>query len=131
MTASYAILVEGGGGFTGSVNLSVSGVPAGVTATISPTVACQGGEGTLTVTTSATPPLGSWPLTVTGVSGSLTHTALVYAIGGPAAATIIGPVPVAILNGGATLFTWNLGSGVGQYALQAGSTRRPVSNDPN
>jgi len=54
----------------GNVNLSVSGVPAGVTATISPSAVSQGGEGTLTVTTSATPPLGSWPLTVTGVSGS-------------------------------------------------------------
>jgi len=50
-TASYAILVEGGGGFTGSVNLSVSGVPAGLTATISPSAASQGGQGTLTVTT--------------------------------------------------------------------------------
>jgi len=122
-TASYAILVEGGGGFTGNVNLSVSGIPAGITATICPSAVSPGGEGALTVTTSATPPLGSWPLTVTGVSGSLTHTAQVYAtIGGPVPATIIGPVPGAILNGGETVFTSNLGAGVGQYALQVGST---------
>jgi hypothetical protein len=93
-----------------------------MTATISPGTVAAGSEATLTVTTGATPPPGSWILTVTGTSGSLSNTAQVYAmVGGPQPATIIGPAPGSILNGGSVLFTWNLGSGVQQYALQVGS----------
>jgi hypothetical protein len=63
--------------FTLPVELSVSGLPAGTTASLSPTSA-SGTSATLTVTTSKTgtvTPVGSYPLTVTGKSNGLTRSA--------------------------------------------------------
>ncbi|MBZ5642597.1 MAG: choice-of-anchor D domain-containing protein [Acidobacteriia bacterium] len=63
------------GGFTGVVSFSVSGLPTGATGTFSPTTVTGSGSSTLTVTTLTTTPTGTYPLTVTGTSGSLVHTA--------------------------------------------------------
>jgi hypothetical protein len=71
---TYTATVTPTGGFTGSVTLSVSGLPTGATGTFSPNP-LSSGNSTLTVTTSSTTPTGSFPLTITGTSGSLTHTA--------------------------------------------------------
>jgi uncharacterized membrane protein len=57
--------------FSGSVHLSVSGLPAGVTASFSPNPAANGSS-TLTLQVSSTAPLGQFNVTVTGVSGSQT-----------------------------------------------------------
>jgi len=59
-------------GFSGSVNLSVSGLPSGVTAVWSqnPT----NSSSTLTLVASSTAPLGQYTLTITGTSGSLSAT---------------------------------------------------------
>ena len=63
--------------FTSEVALDVSGLPAGTTASFNanPTTSTSA---SLTVTTPTDPtatPLGSYPLTITGVSGDLTRTA--------------------------------------------------------
>jgi uncharacterized membrane protein len=60
-------------GFAGSVNLSVSGLPAGVTASFSPNPA-PSGFSTLTLTASSNSPAGTSTLTVTGTSGNVTAT---------------------------------------------------------
>jgi len=73
-STSYTVGVNRAGGFAGSVSLSVSGLPAGAGGSFSPNPAA-GSSSTLTVTTSPTTPTGSFALTVTGVSGSLTRTA--------------------------------------------------------
>jgi subtilase family serine protease len=57
-------------GFTGSVSLSVSGLPSGVTASFSPTSTTY--SSTLTLTVGSAVPTGNYTLTVTGVSGSKT-----------------------------------------------------------
>ncbi|MBP0458922.1 glycosyl hydrolase family 18 protein [Streptomyces montanisoli] len=63
------------GGTSPSVNLAVSGAPAGVTATVSPGSVTAGGSATLSVhTTSAAAP-GTYTLTVKGTAGSSTATA--------------------------------------------------------
>src|SRR5438046_1732172 len=62
-------------GFNSSVNLSVSGVPSGVTASFNPTSTAT--TSTLTLTVSGTAPTGAVTLTVTGASGSLTNTATI------------------------------------------------------
>lgn len=73
---SYTVNIARTGGFTGAVNLSVTGLPAGATASLSPNPA-SGTSSTLSVSTSATTPAGSYVLTITGVSGALTHTTTV------------------------------------------------------
>jgi hypothetical protein len=60
-------------GFSGTVDLSVSGLPVGVTASFSSSSITTPGSAILTVTTAATTPIGSATLTITGTSGSLTH----------------------------------------------------------
>src|SRR5215472_3146696 len=58
-------------GFTGSVGLSASGLPSGVTATFNPASATS--TSTLTLTTSSTAAVGAATITVTGTSGLLTN----------------------------------------------------------
>jgi hypothetical protein len=62
-------------GFTGSVNLAVTGLPSGVTASFSPNPTT--GTSTLTLTASSTAALGQYTATITGTSGSLTATTTV------------------------------------------------------
>jgi hypothetical protein len=74
-SGSSTITVSDLNGFAGSVNLSVSGLPAGVTASFNPTSTTS--TSTLTLTASSTAATGTTTVTVTGVSGSLTHTATI------------------------------------------------------
>jgi hypothetical protein len=60
-----------------TVSLSVSGAPAGVTATLSPTSVTSGGSSTLTVSAASTAATGTFTLTVTGTATSGSHTATV------------------------------------------------------
>src|ERR1019366_175532 len=59
-------------GFNGSVTLSASGLPSGVTAGFSPNPTTS--TSTLTLTASATAATGTVTVTITGTSGSLTNT---------------------------------------------------------
>ncbi|HZR29036.1 MAG TPA: hypothetical protein VFA71_09660 [Terriglobales bacterium] len=74
-STSYTVNVSSTGGFNGAVGLSVSGLPSGATGTLNPT-SVNGGSGpsTLSVSTSSSTPDGTYTLTVTGTSGSLTNT---------------------------------------------------------
>jgi Domain of unknown function (DUF1929) len=76
-STSYTINVAASNGFTGTVGLSVSGLPQGATASFNPTSITTSGSSTLTVSTSSTTPAGSYPLTITATSGALVHTATV------------------------------------------------------
>ncbi len=73
---SYTVTVTPSGGFTGTVGFGVTGLPSGAGYTL-PSVSGGSGNSTLNVTTSGSTPTGSYPLTITGTSGSLTHTASV------------------------------------------------------
>jgi subtilase family serine protease len=72
---STTITVNPVNAFNGSVNLSTSALPSGVTASFSPNPAT--GSSKLTLTASGTAATGTVILTITGTSGSLTHTASV------------------------------------------------------
>ena len=65
------------GGFNGTVNFSVSGLPSGATAAFNPTSVTGSGSSTLSITTSSSTPPGNYPLTIKAASGNLTHTAKV------------------------------------------------------
>lgn len=75
--ATETVTVSGFNGFNSFVNLSISGLPSGVTATFSPTSLMPPGNGsatsTLTLTAGPSAAIGSTTVTVTGVAGLLTH----------------------------------------------------------
>src|SRR6266540_4118916 len=65
-------------GFTGSVNLALSGLPSGATASfgVNPVGSSQSSS-VLTVNTSPSTPSGSYTLSITGASGNLSHSTTV------------------------------------------------------
>lgn len=75
---TYTATVSPTNGFTGTVTLSVSGLPAHVGGSFSPSTITGGsGSSTLSITTATNSPSGTYTLTVTGVSGTLTNSTTV------------------------------------------------------
>jgi hypothetical protein len=74
---SYTVTVTATAGFTGTVTFSVSGLPTGAVGSFNPTSVAGAGTSTLSVTTDVATPAGSYPLTITGTSGSLVRSASV------------------------------------------------------
>jgi len=71
-TAAYTVILTPSNGFSGSVTLSLSGQPSGSTVTFSPNP--TDGTSTLSVRTSSSGPRGTFTLTITARSGTITHT---------------------------------------------------------
>jgi subtilase family protein len=71
-----AISLTNTNGFAGTVSLSVGGAPAGMTTALSSSSISGTKTSTLTMTTTATTAPGTYPITVTGTSGSLVRTAV-------------------------------------------------------
>jgi uncharacterized membrane protein len=74
-TATYTITESVFDNYSNTVTFSVSGLPAGATSNFAPPTLSGAGTSSLSITTLATTPLGSYPLTITGTDGILTHTA--------------------------------------------------------
>ena len=60
-------------GFNGSVSLSSSGAPSGVTVSFNPTSVTAPGSSVMTMVVAGTTTPGTYPITVTGTSGTLQH----------------------------------------------------------
>ncbi|MBV1854238.1 M14 family metallopeptidase [Catellatospora tritici] len=73
VTSTVATAVTNGAAQT--VNLTASGLPSGATASFSPSSVTSGQSATLTVSTSASTPAGTYPITVTGTGTGATRTA--------------------------------------------------------
>lgn len=71
-STTYTVTVTPSGGFNGTVSFNVSGLPSGASASFSPPTVTASGSTTMTVTTSNT--RGTFPLTITGTSGTLQRT---------------------------------------------------------
>jgi hypothetical protein len=71
-SVSSTITVNKLNGFSGTVSLSATGLPKGVTATFNP--ASTSGSSTLTLKAGTTANLRTSTVTIQGVSGSLNHT---------------------------------------------------------
>jgi subtilase family serine protease len=69
--AASAVTVSPLNGFSGSVSLSASGLPGGVSAAFNPQSTTA--TSTLTLSAGSTAALGTFSITVTGVSGALSH----------------------------------------------------------
>jgi hypothetical protein len=106
-SGSSTITVTPSGGFTGSVTLSNSALPSGVTATFgtNPTT----GTSVLTFTASSTATTGTSTITITGTSGTLTHTTSVsLTISAPATPNFslsASPSSVSVTQGGTATST--------------------------
>jgi len=82
-SSSSTIMVLPSAGFGGSVTLSASGLPGGVTAAFNPNPATS--TSTLTLTASGTAATGTVPVLIAGVSGSLAPTTTLSLTVNPAA----------------------------------------------
>ena len=71
-TVTYLVTITPTNGFNGGVTLSLSGQPARSTVTFAPNPATS--TSTLTVATLSKTSRTTYPLTITGISGSLSHT---------------------------------------------------------
>ncbi|HTC93911.1 MAG TPA: thaumatin family protein [Terriglobales bacterium] len=74
-STTYTVSVSAQNGFTGSVALGVSGLPSGSSASFNPASVSGSGTSTLTVATASSTPPGTYTLTISGNSGSLSHPA--------------------------------------------------------
>ncbi len=96
---SYTATVTALNGFTGTVDLTVGGLPSGASYT---PVSVTGGSGSpsVAITTSSSTAAGTYPLTITGTSGSLTHsTGVTLIVNGPAS----GDFSISVSPGNVTL----------------------------
>lgn len=76
-SVSSYVSVLGQNGFSGSVNLTATNLPAGVTATFSPNPTTSSNSSTVVFTADSTVPVGTSTVTITGTSGALTASSLV------------------------------------------------------
>jgi hypothetical protein len=73
-TFSFGIFASAAGGFSGAINLGVTGLPTGASAVFNVPTLVGFGPSYMKVSTSAsTTPAGSYPLTITGTSGTFSH----------------------------------------------------------
>jgi hypothetical protein len=108
-TANSTVTVTSVNGFSSATTLSVSGLPAGVTASFSTNPVTPPANGnatsTLTFTASSSATTGTSTVTVTGTSGTITQTATI-------SLTVSAPSTQLIVNGGfetGTFANWTLG----------------------
>ena len=104
---SYTVSIAPTGGFSGPVALSVDGLPAGATGTFTPNPAT--GSSTLAVTTATTTPTGTYPLTVRGVNGTLSHSAPATLVVNPAPDFSLSAAPSSrSIGGGVSSTTYSI-----------------------
>jgi subtilisin family serine protease len=120
--ATYTVGVASLNGFTGTAALSLTGLPSGVgTASFSPQVIAGAGSSQLTVTTLPAAPGGTYPLTITGTAGGVTHTAAVtLVVAARDFALSVSPSSVTISRGQSAKYTVGVsvtGGSVGNVSL--------------
>jgi hypothetical protein len=124
--ASYTVGVTASGGFSGGVTLAASGLPDLATATFNPATTTT--ASTLTVTTAGLLP-GTYPFTIGGTGGGLSHTTAATLV---VQAAVTGPTvavtPSAAARGTAVTVGWSNVAGPTSYDLiglyQHGGTAR-------
>jgi uncharacterized membrane protein len=104
-STNYNITISPTGGFSGQVNLSVSGLPSGANGSFSPNPATTSSG--LSVTTATSTPAGTYTVTITGVSGALTHSTTVTLVINPLPDFTLSASPPSqpVVQGGSTNYT--------------------------
>ena len=103
---SVSVTANALNGFTGSVSVSLSGLPTGVTASPSTLTLTPGTAKNLTLTAGTSAKAGTATITLTGTSGNLTHTAIIALTIAAAAPTpdfslIVAPASLSLTAGSA------------------------------
>ncbi len=129
-TGTSTVSVAAQGGFAGTVSLAASGLPTGASSSFSNSQVAAGGSATLTLS-SGTAAAGTYAVTLTGTSGTLTHTASISwtissgGTGGGGNAITNGDFETGSLSGwttaGAASVT-STGAHGGSFAAQVGTT---------
>ena len=110
-----------GGGFTGDVTLAVSGLPTGVTTTITPPqLSGTSASATIDVAVAATVAAGNYTATVTGTAQGVGQATATYQL------TVTAPVPADVEylfchDDAPSFFAWQDGSGAWQALSGTGS----------
>ena len=106
-STSYTANIGAANGFSSVVSLSVSGLPAGASGTFSPASITGSGNSSLSVATKSTTPAGSYTLTITGTSGSLTHSTTVTLTVNPSPDFSLSATPSSqtVVRGNSTSYT--------------------------
>jgi cellulose 1,4-beta-cellobiosidase len=130
--AATSVAVTPFNGFSGTVALSVSGLPAGVTAAFNPTSVTGSAGSTLTFTASATATVGAATVTVTGTSGSTTETTTLSltVIAEPNFTISVSPAAISLPSGSnptSTITVTFVGGLTGSVSLSAGNLPSGVS----
>ena len=79
-STSYTVTITPGTGFSGTVNLSASGLPKFAQSKFSSSSIINGGTSTLSVSSNRNVSSGTYTLTITATGGGRTHTATVTVI---------------------------------------------------
>jgi subtilisin family serine protease len=113
---TYSVSVGAKNGFASTVSFSLSGLTTGqATWSFGPPTVTKSGTSSLKVTTSASLAPGSYPLTIKGVSGSLSHTAsvtLVVAVPRDFSLALT-PASLTVTAGGNATYTVSIGTAGG------------------
>lgn len=72
-TVNYTVTLATNSSFTGSVTFALSGLPANTSFTFTPPSLSAAGNSTLSVTTSNSTPVGTYPLTISGFNSNATN----------------------------------------------------------
>jgi hypothetical protein len=115
---TFSVTITPTNGFSGQVSLSVTGLPSGASGSFAPNPATA--SSILSVTTGSSTPTGTYTLTLTGVSGALTHATTVVLTVAAAGAVVYDNRVSSGLQFGVTSVTtpaFIIGSGTNRAAM--------------
>jgi hypothetical protein len=122
-SASVTVGITGLNGFNSQANITVTGMPAGVTASPSQFTLASGGQQTVTISAASTAAAASVNLTLTATSGSLSHTGQIGLIvsAAPDFTLTMQPASITLPPGSSTTVSVGL-TGSNGFASQASIT---------
>ncbi len=105
-STTFTVTIAGVNNYTGTVSFSVTGLPAGATASFAPPSVVNAGTSVLTITTAATTAQGSYPLSIVGNDGTVGHTAHVtLVVGNPDFTLAVSPASQSVIQGNSASYT--------------------------
>lgn len=131
-SAAFTVTVTPGSGFSGTVGFGVTGLPSGATASFTPTTVDTSGSTTLNVSTTSSTSPGTYPLTVTGTTGAISHTVKVTLVVNGDFSLSVSPASLSVVRGNSGSYTVTIGPGfTGTIALSVAGLPKSVTGKFN